>query len=84
MVLSGNKIIESPECPCKYGIQTVDHLIFQCVRLKNEREILKNTVFKVGNWPVSKSEPTNRNLRKFIRYINSMNLEKINHSNKQK
>jgi len=24
------KIIGSPECPCKHGIQTVDHLIFQC------------------------------------------------------
>ena len=32
------KIIGSPECPCKHGIQTVGHLIFQCNRLKNERE----------------------------------------------
>jgi len=24
------KIIGSPECPYKQGIQTVDHLIFQC------------------------------------------------------
>jgi hypothetical protein len=30
------KIIGSPECPCKHGIQTVDHLTFQCKRLKNE------------------------------------------------
>ena len=36
------KIIGSPECPCKHGIQTVDHLIFQCNRLKNERENLKD------------------------------------------
>jgi hypothetical protein len=50
------KIIASPECPCKQGIQTVDHLIFQCRRLKNEREILKNSVLKARNWTVSKSE----------------------------
>jgi hypothetical protein len=31
------KIIGSPECPCKQDIQTVDHLIFQCKRLKNVR-----------------------------------------------
>jgi hypothetical protein len=31
------KIIGSPECPCKQGIQTVDYLIFQCKRLMNER-----------------------------------------------
>ena len=47
------KITGSPECPCKHGIQTVDHLIFQCKRLKNERESLKNSVLRVGKWPMS-------------------------------
>jgi hypothetical protein len=28
------KIIDSPECPCKKDIQTVDHLIYQCDKLK--------------------------------------------------
>jgi len=79
------KIIGSPECPCREGIQTVGHLIFQCKRLKDEREILKSSVLvlKVGKWPVSKSELTNRNLKQFIRYINSMDLGKMNHSNEQ-
>jgi hypothetical protein len=54
------EIIASPECPCKHGTQTVDRLIFRCNRLKNEREKLKNSVLRVGNWPVSKSELTNR------------------------
>jgi len=76
-------IIGSQECPCKHGTQTVDHLIFQCKRLKNERQILKNSVLKVGNWPVSKPGITNRNLKQLNRYINSMDLEKINHSNEQ-
>jgi hypothetical protein len=77
------KIIGSPECPCKHGTQTVEHLIFQCNRLKNEKENLKTSVLRVGNWPVSKSELTNMNLKQFIRYVNSMDLEKLNHSNKQ-
>ena len=77
------KITGGPECPCKHGTQTVDHLIFQSKRLKNEREILKNRVLKVGNWPVSKSKLTNKNLKQLISYINSMDLEKLNHSNKQ-
>ena len=50
-------------------------------RLKNVREILKSSVLKVGKWPVTKSELTNGNLKQFIRYINSTDLEKINHSN---
>ena len=70
------KITGSPECPCKQGTQTVDHLIFQCKGLKNEREILKSSVLKVGKWPVNKSELTNGNLKQFIRYINSMDLER--------
>ena len=53
------KIIGSPQCPCRHGIQTVDHLMFLCKMLKNEREILKSRVLKVGKWPVSKSELTN-------------------------
>jgi hypothetical protein len=57
-------------------------MIFQCNRLKNDRENLKTSVLKVGNWPVSKSELASRYLKQFIRYINSMDLEKINHSNK--
>jgi len=75
------KIIGNPECPCKHGIQTVDHLIFQCERLKNERDILKNSVIKKDNWPLSKSELINRNFIHFIRYKNSTDFEKINRSN---
>jgi len=33
---------------------------------------------------VNKSELTNGNLKQFIRYINSIGLEKINHSNEQR
>jgi len=77
------KIIDSPECPCKQNIQTVDHLIFQCKRLKYERGMLKNSVLKAGNWPISKSELINKNLKQFIHYINSVDLEKLNHSNKE-
>jgi hypothetical protein len=75
------KIIGSPECPCNHEIQTVDHLIFQSKRLRNERAFLKSNVLKVGKWPVSESELTNRNLKQFINYINSMDFEKINQSN---
>ena len=82
--LSRLKIIGSPECPSKHGIQTVDHLMFQCERLVNERANVKRSVLKAGKWPVRKSEPTNRKLKQFIIYINSMDLQKINKSNEQK
>jgi hypothetical protein len=34
------KIIGSPECPCGGGSQTVDHLLYDCTILQNERERL--------------------------------------------
>jgi hypothetical protein len=77
------KIKGSPECLCNHGIQRVDRLIFECKRLKNEREILQNRVIKDGNWPVRKSELTHRNLKQFIRYINTMDFEMINLCNEQ-
>jgi hypothetical protein len=77
------KITDSPECPCKQNIQTVGHLIFQCERLKYERGMLKNSVLRAGNWPIGKSELINKNMKQLIRYINSMELEKLNHSNKE-
>jgi len=43
---------------------------------KNERE-MKRSVLKAGKCPVSKSKLTTGNLKQFIRYINSMDLEKI-------
>jgi hypothetical protein len=75
------QIIGSTECPRNHGIQTADRLIFQCKRLRIERATLKSSVLKVGKWPVSKSELTNRNLKQFINYINSINFEKLNQSN---
>jgi len=38
--------------------------------------MLKNSVLKAGNWPISKSELINKNLKQFTCFINSMKLEK--------
>jgi len=46
--------------------------------------MLKDSVLKADKWPVSKSELTSKNLKQFVSYsINSMDFEKINHSNEQ-
>jgi hypothetical protein len=47
--------------------------------LKFKRNFRRPRV-KVGNWPVSKSVLTNSNQKHIIRYIISMDLEKIDHS----
>jgi hypothetical protein len=39
---------------------------------------------KTGNWPISKSELVNNNLKQLICYINSIEVEKLNHSKRCK
>jgi uncharacterized protein YlxP (DUF503 family) len=48
--------------------KSVHHLMYQCEKLKGEREILKNSVFKTGKWPISKSELVSNNLKQLICY----------------
>ena len=49
------KIIESPECPCGNGTQTVEHLLYECGKLNNEIGKLIANVTKEDHWPVRKS-----------------------------
>jgi hypothetical protein len=41
---------------CGDGDQTTDHIIYDCPRLKEERNKLRAAVNKTENWPVSKGE----------------------------
>ena len=71
------KVIESPECTCANGNQTVDHLLYDCSKLNNEREKLIAYISKEDNWPVKKSELVNKYLKEFISFANSTDYEKM-------
>jgi hypothetical protein len=71
------QIIESPECHCANGNQTVDHLLYDCSKLNNEREKLIAHISKEDNWPVGKSELVNKYLKQVIHFTNSIDYEKL-------
>jgi ribonuclease HI len=71
------KIIESPECPCTNSNQTVDHLLFDCSKLNNEREKLIVHISKEDNWPVRKSELVKKYIKQVIHFTNSIDYEKL-------
>jgi hypothetical protein len=48
------RIIQSPECPCANGNQTVDRLLYQCNKLNSEREAPIGYISTEDNWPVGK------------------------------
>jgi len=52
------KIMEQAICPCNNGDQAVDRLLYHCTLLHSQRELLRNKVLKVGNWPTSKQDLT--------------------------
>ena len=54
------KIIQSPECSCKHGDQTTDHLLYDCEILGKEREKLIAYTSKEEDWPVRKRELVNK------------------------
>ena len=71
------KIIGSPECPCANGTQTVDHILYDCVKLSNDRGKLIAAISKEYNWPVKKSVLVNKYLKQFIHFTNSIDYENI-------
>jgi len=71
------KIIESPECSCTNGNWTVDHLLYQCSKLNNEREKLIAYISKEDNWPVKKNELVNKYLKQFTNFTNSTDYGKM-------
>jgi len=74
------KIIESPDCPCGGGgggSQTVDHLLFDCTILQDEREGLIGKISRLDNWPVTKRQLGNKYIKHFIQFTNSIDFTKL-------
>jgi len=71
------KIIQSPECTCKHGDQTTDHLIYDCETLDKEREKLIAYTSRKEDWPVRKCELVNKYLKQFTTFAKSIDFEKL-------
>jgi len=71
------KIIESPDCPCNSGEQTVEHIIYDCSKLKRERDELLRNTSNQDKWPVNKSALVNKHIKNFTQFINSIDFEKL-------
>ena len=70
------KIIDDPICICKMGLQTSDHLLWECELLRKQREVLKNRIKKAGgNWPITNSDLANKHAKLFQMFVNSINFE---------
>ena len=71
------KILESPDCPCGGGSQTIDHLLFDCTILQDERELLIGKISRHDNWLVTKTQLGSKYIKHFIQFANSIDFTKL-------
>jgi hypothetical protein len=69
-------LTNNPMCPCKeeeeQQQQTIDHLIFQCNKLRTQRnEMIKQIKNTGGNWPTTKETLVNNYLQIFVKFVKS-------------
>jgi hypothetical protein len=55
----------------------VDHLLYDCSKLNNERDKVIAHISKEDKWPVRKSELMNKYLKRVIHFTNSIDYEKL-------
>ena len=66
--LYGFGLIDNPMCPCEEE-QTVDHLIFKCKKLINQRnEMIQQIKSTDSNWP-AKNETLIKNYENFLQNL---------------
>jgi len=63
------------------GSQTTDDLIWECAKLQEQRETLKNRIKKAGgNWPLSNSDLANNYTKWFQMFVNCIQFDTMYHA----
>ena len=63
-------------CPCEEEEQTTDHLIFQCKKLRNQRNaMIKQIKNTGGNWPTTNETLVNKIFVKFVKSMDFTDLQ---------
>ena len=71
------KISGTPSCPCGSQDQTTDHLLFECVLLRKERNDLITIIRKTDVWPTSKPELIRKHLKAFLKFTSAIQTDKL-------
>lgn len=69
-------ISQDPTCVCKKSPQTVDHILWDCELLKNERlELRSDIIIAVGSWPTAKTNLIEKHLTVFSNFVKKINFD---------
>ena len=71
------RLTDNPMCPCKEE-QTTDHLIFQCEKLRNQRnKMIKQIKNTGGNWPMTNETFVNNYLPIFVKFVRTIDFTEL-------
>jgi hypothetical protein len=71
------KIMDSPTYSCKKGDQTIDHIIYDCELMEQERVRRKAALLWREYWPISKDSLMNKYTKTFKRFTDSIIFDKL-------
>jgi hypothetical protein len=64
-------------CSCENGEQSVDHILFDCKLLENDRVRLNAAVLQSENWPVNKNKLSTKFFKFFKEFTNNILFDKL-------
>jgi hypothetical protein len=72
-------IIPKSTCPCRLQEeQTINHIIFKCTQLENERKILQNSITRTGDtWPPPYAQLTGKHIKLFIKFVRAVDFSTL-------
>lgn len=70
-------IINDRICSCLQEEQTVEHLIYNCVKLKQREKMVQLITRESGHWPVTQEQLISKFLRQFITFIKTIDFTKL-------
>jgi hypothetical protein len=72
------KLADNPTCPCNEGVQTPEHIIYDCKILESQRSsFIRHIADRAGNWPPANDELVATYLNAFSRFIKSIDFQKL-------
>jgi len=68
---------EDAKCKCNKGDQKMDHILFQCVETRKQRELIKLQLRKQKMWPANKLELITKRRKVFSEYIETIYFDSL-------
>jgi hypothetical protein len=73
------KIIPNSTCPCRLKEeQTINHIIFNCTQLENQRSTLLKAIVRTGDtWPPPFEHFTSKHIKIFTKFVKLIDFSKL-------